>query len=205
MPTTTATHPPAEPSASAIQKHTGLFRCITIFFLALIVIVGVTVMAIWLVIRPKRLIYTIDNGSIHNFNLTNNHLDSTFNFVIRAHNPNGRASIYYESIEVSVAYNDQNVAFNTLEPFRQPTRNITRLETRLVAQNAALSGSASRDLKRERSLGKVELDVHVKAKIRFKVGIWKSRRRTLKVLCSRVVVPFSSSKKFERTDCDIDL
>ncbi|KAH7561138.1 hypothetical protein ACOSP7_016270 [Xanthoceras sorbifolium] len=205
MHTATATHTPAQPSASARRKHTGLFRCIAIFFLALIVIVGVTVIVIWLVIRPKRLIYTIDNGSIHNFNLTNNHLNSTFNFVIRADNPNGRASIYYDSIEVSVAYDNQNVAFNTLEPFHQPTRNVTRLETRLEAQNAALSESVSRDLKLEKASGEVELDVHVKAKIRFKVGMWKSRDRTLRILCSPVLVHFSSSKSFQRTYCDIDL
>lgn len=204
MPTNTATHPPPQPSTSA-RKHTGLFRCISIFLLALIVIVGVTVLVIWLVIKPKRLVYTIEDGSIQKFNVTNNHLNSTFNFVIRAHNPNGQASIYYDSIEVSVSYDDQNIAFNTLQPFHQPTRNVTRLETTLVAQNAALSESLSKDLKLERQSGKVLLDVHVKATIRFKVGVWKSGDRTLRILCSPVVVHLSSSKNFERTECDIDL
>ncbi|KAK4855152.1 hypothetical protein QYF36_004515 [Acer negundo] len=199
---TETSHPPAQPSAT---KHRGLFRCIAFFLLALIVIVGITVLVIWIVIKPKRLVYTIEDGSIQNFNLNNNHLNSTFNFLIRAHNPNGRASIYYDSIEVSVVYDDQTLAFNTLEPFHQPTRNVTRLKTGIVAENAALSGSVSKDLRVEKASGDVELDVHLRAKIRFKVGIWKSGHRTLRILCSPVTVHFSKSKGFQRTYCDIDL
>ncbi|KAJ4724997.1 putative Late embryogenesis abundant (LEA) hydroxyproline-rich glycoprotein family [Melia azedarach] len=193
------------PQQSVSRKHTGLFRWIAIFLLTLIVIVGIVVLIVWLIIKPKRLVYTIEDASVHNFNLYNNHLNSTFNFVIRAHNPNGRASIYYDSIEVSVAYDDQSIAFNTLEPFRQPTRNVSRLEAKLVSQNVALSNSISQDLKLEKSAGEVELDVHIKAKIRFKVGVWKSDHRTLRVVCSPVMVHFSSSKSFQRADCDIDL
>lgn len=194
------------------QPHTahpprkGLLSHIAIFLLGLIVIVGVAVLILWLIVKPKRLVYTIEGASIHNYNLSNNsHLNSTFDFTIRAYNPNGRASIYYDSIEVSVAYESQNIAFTTLEPFHQPTRNVTHLEANLVAQNIAVSKSISNDLKHDKSNGHVELDVRVKAKIRFKVGLWKSDHRTLRVICSPVTVRFSSSKNFERTDCEIDL
>lgn len=199
-PNPTATQPPAAP-----PKRTGLLRCIAIVLLALIVLAGIVVLIIWLVVKPKRLVYTIEDGSIHDFNVNNNHLNSTFSFVIRAHNPNGRASIYYDSIEVSVAYDDQNVAFNTLEPFHQPTRNVTRLETKLVAQNVAIASSIAKDLKLEKTSGEVELEVRVKARIRFRVGVWKSDHKTLRVVCDPVMLHFSSSKSFQRTNCDTDL
>lgn len=106
---------------------------------------------------------------------------------------------------MSVSFDDQYVAFSTIDHFHQPTRNVTRLETKLVAENAALSDSVSKDLRLERKSGKVSVDVHVKAKIRFKVGIWKSSDRTVRILCSPVIMHLSSSKNFDAKECDIDI
>lgn len=200
-----ASNPTATQLTAAPAKRTGLVRCIAIVLLALIVLAGIVVLIIWLVVKPKRPVYTIEDGSVHDFNVNNNHLNSTFGFVIRAHNPNGRASIYYDSIEVSVAYDDQNVAFSTLVPFHQPTRNVTRLDAKLLAQNVAISSSIAKDLKLEKTSGEIELAVRFKAKIRFRVGAWKSNHRTLRVVCDPVMLHFSSSKSFQRTYCDIDL
>ncbi|KAJ0084227.1 hypothetical protein Patl1_30552 [Pistacia atlantica] len=184
----------------------GLFRYIAIFLLSIIVIVGVAVLIIWWIVKPKQLVYTIEDASIHNYNLTgNSRLNSTFDFNIRAYNPNGRASIDYDSIEVSAEYENQNIAFTTLEPFQQPTRNVTHLEANLVAQNIALPKSISNDLRRDKSKGEIDLDVRLKAKIRFKVGLWKSDHRTMRIICSPVTIHFSSSKNFERTECEIDI
>ncbi|KAH7837664.1 hypothetical protein Vadar_016454 [Vaccinium darrowii] len=196
--------PPAPPGA-AKPRHSILVRTIAIVLLALIVLVGLSVLIIWLAVRPKKLVYTIEDGSIHGFNLTNNHLNATFNFVIRSYNPNTKVSFYYDEVEVSVSYDDETVAFNTVDPFFQPRRNVTHLGVKLVAQDVGLFGAVAKDLRLERSAGEVELDVRVKAKIRFKVGVWKSRHRTMWILCSPTLVHFSSSKSFERTYCDIDL
>uniref|UniRef100_A0A5B7AY86 Late embryogenesis abundant protein LEA-2 subgroup domain-containing protein n=1 Tax=Davidia involucrata TaxID=16924 RepID=A0A5B7AY86_DAVIN len=198
--------PPLPPPQAARRRHSKLVRCIAIVLLALIVLVCIVVLTIWLVIKPKRLVYTIEDGSIYGFNLTTkNHLNATFNFVLRSYNPNRRVSIYYDKLEVMVYYSDEVVAFNTVDPFFQPHRNVTRLGVKPVAQDVSMLGSEARDLRLEKSAGVVELDILVKAKIRFKVGVWKSRRRTLRILCSPVTVHFSSSKNFERTFCDIDL
>lgn len=173
--------------------------------LALIILVSLAVLIIWLTVKPKRLIYTIEDGSIHGYNLTNNQLKANFDFILRAYNPNTKLSIYYDKMEVSVYYDDQTVAFDTVSPFFQPHRNVTRLGLKLVAKDVTLFQSAAKDLSLEKSSGEVELDVKVKARIRFKVKAWKSRRRTMRVSCKPVLVHFSSSKGFERSFCDVDL
>ena len=196
----------ANPQPPRSFTHSMLVRTIAIVLLALIILVGVSVLIIWLAVRPKRLVYTVEEGSIHGFNLTqNNHLNATFNFVIRAHNPNTKVSIYYDKVEAYVFYYDETVAFTTVDPFFQPRRNVTHQRLNLMARDAALEGAAARDLRLEKSSGEVELDIRVKAKIRFKVGVWKSQHRTLRILCSPTMVHFSSSKGFERTFCDVDL
>ncbi|XP_021899115.1 uncharacterized protein At1g08160 [Carica papaya] len=192
MPATTTNNPP---------KQRSLLRFIAIVILTLIILVGVAVLITWLIVRPKRLVYTIEDPSIKDYKLNNNHLNATFEFFLRSYNPNTRVSVYYDSIEVSIAFNDQTVAFNTIDPFRQPRRNVTRMEAKVVAENLALAAPTARDLNHDKAVGKVELDVYVKARIRVKVGIWKSRHRTLRLVCSPVIV-FSSSKNFESRECD---
>ncbi|KAF5727486.1 hypothetical protein HS088_TW22G01179 [Tripterygium wilfordii] len=168
--------------------------------LALVVILGLAVLITWLAIKPKKLDYTIEDASVHYYNLHNNHLNGSFDFLIRAHNPNGKLSINYDSIEVLLAYDDQTIAFNTLEPFHQPHKNVTRLRANLVAQDIALSQGAARDMRLDKASGEVELYVKFKARIKFKVGVFKLRHQTLKVSCSPVL-HFSNSSTFERTYC----
>ena len=196
--------PPPPPQQAARPRHSKLLRLIAIIILALIVLVGLVVLIIWLVVKPKGLVYVVEDGSIHGFSLSNNHLNATFNFVLTAYNPNRKVSIYYDTMEVLVVYGDQNLASNGVQPFHQPHHNATPLDVKLTAQSLLLSGSLSKDLQHDRSSGKVELQVQVKARIRFKVGIWKSKHRTLRVFCLPVV-HFSPHKDFERTNCEMDL
>lgn len=190
----------------ATQRRLGLLRCIGITILVLLLLVGLAVLITWLVLKPKQPEYTLEDASIHNFNLTDaDHLYANFDFTIRAHNPNSRVSLYYDTVEVSVGYEGQVLAINGVQPFFQPHKNVTRLQVRLTSQTVALYGSVPKDLRLERRSGDIELDVLLKARIRFKVGLWKSDDRTMRVLCSPVLVHFSKSKGFERVYCDVEL
>lgn len=198
-------NPAPQPAPKPARPRTSLGRIIAIVLLTLIILVGVAVLIIWLAVKPKHLIYTVEEASIHNFNIANDHLNSTFDFVMRSYNPNTKVSVYYDKIDVGVDYDDQVLAYDVAQPFFQPHRSVSRLDVKLRAQSVALFPSVVKDLKLERSSGAVELSVRIKARIRFKVGIWKSSHRTLRILCSPVLVHFSSSKTYERTVCDINL
>lgn len=188
------------------RRRSSLLRFISIAILVLIILLGLAVLITWLVLRPKGLIYTVENASIHNFNLTDaNHLYANFDVTIRSYNPNHRVSFYYDSVEISVRYKDQTLATNGVHPFFQPHKNVTRLEARLTSQTVALYGSMPSDLRHEKRSGDIELDVLMKARIRFKVGLWKSEDRTMRILCSPVLVHFYESKGFKRAYCDVEL
>ncbi|KAI9076213.1 hypothetical protein K1719_041786 [Acacia pycnantha] len=197
---------PQSQGQAAARPRRPLIRYISIAILALIVLAGIAVLIIWLVVKPKRFEYSVEDASIHNFNLTDaNHLYANFDFNIRAYNPNSRVSIYYDTMEMSVVYEDQTLATNAIQPFFQRHRNVTNLQVKLTAKTVALYGSLPKDLKLERRSGDIELDVWIKARIRFTVGLWKSRDRTMKIFCSPVLVHFSRSKNFERTFCGVEL
>ncbi|XP_054813834.1 uncharacterized protein At1g08160-like [Prosopis cineraria] len=188
------------------RKRSSLLRCIAIGILALVILLGIAVLITWLVLKPRGLVYTVENASIHNFNLTDaNHLYANFDFTIRSYNPNSRVSFYYDSVEISAKYKDQTLATNGVQPFFQSHRNVTRLQVRLTSQTVALYGSMPKDLRLEKRSGDIELDVLMKARIRFKVRLWKSEERTMRIFCSPVLVHFSESKGFERVYCDVEL
>lgn len=197
--------PNPNPQASK-TKRWNLLRLIAMLILALIILVGIAVFIIWLVLKPKRLEYSVENGAIHNFNLTDaDHLYANFDFTLRAYNPNSRVSIYYDTVEVSVRYEDQTLATNAVQPFLQSHKNVTRLHVGLTAQTVALYESVPKDLRLERSSGDIELDVLVRARIRFKVGLWKSKHRVLRIFCSPVLLYFSKAKTFQRAPCEVEL
>ncbi|KAI3688177.1 hypothetical protein L1987_81886 [Smallanthus sonchifolius] len=188
------------------QTHSNLIRIIAIVLLALIVLVGLTILIIWLTIKPKKLVYSIDDGSIHNYNLSNaNHLNATYNFILRAYNPNKKVSVYYDKVDIVVLYDDDTISRGTIDPFHQPKRNATRFKLNLASHDVSLREEVARDLKVERSSGRVEMVVNLRARIRFKVGAWKSRHYHMKVSCAPIMVHFStSSKGFQRIICDVD-
>ncbi|KAG4145280.1 hypothetical protein ERO13_D05G087600v2 [Gossypium hirsutum] len=187
------------------RRQFSLVRCVATCLLALIVLVGLAVLIAWLVISPKKLVYTLENGSVQNFNLTNNHLNATFDFVLRAFNRNRRISVYYDYIESTVTYEDQTLAFNTVDPFFQSHRNVSRIKPKLVALNLAMSPSTSKDLMIEKTSKEIQVDVHFKARVRLKVGTWKSNHRTLRIVCYSVTVHLSWYKHFDRVPCEAEL
>ncbi|GFQ01018.1 uncharacterized protein at1g08160 [Phtheirospermum japonicum] len=196
---------PTPQTPAAPPRHSPLLRCIACVLLGLIVLVGLIVLITWLAVQPKKLKYTLEQGSISGYNLSkNNHLNANFHFVLRANNPNKRISLYYDRIDVTVSYEDQVLSNNNVHPFYQPRRNVTHLGMDLMAKDAVVYGAVARDLKMERAAGEVGLDVKVRAKIRLKIGVFKIHRK-LKVLCESVTVPFNSSKGFERVYCDTDI
>ncbi|XP_076907138.1 uncharacterized protein At1g08160-like [Bidens hawaiensis] len=197
--------PPTQNAAG--PTHSKLIRIIAIVLLALIVLVGLTILIIWLTIKPKKLVYSIDDASINNYNMSNtNHLNATYNFILRAYNPNKKVSIYHDKVDIAVLYDDETISRGTIHPFHQPKRNATRFKLNLASHDMSLPDVVARDLKTERSSGQVEMAVNLKARIRFKVGGWKSRHYHMKVSCAPIMVHFSSSSKgFQRTICDVDI
>lgn len=196
------TAPP--PGQAAAPARRPLVRCIVLAILALIAVTGLVALIIWAAVQPRKLKYSLEHGSITGFNLTNDRLNSNFNFVLRANNPNRRVSLYYDRIDVSVVYEDTKLSANNVHPFYQRRRNVTFVDLDLVAKNATVYGAVARDLRMERAAEELNLSVKIRAKIRLKVGLVKIHR-TLKIDCDSVTTPFDPKKGFQRVLCDSDM
>ncbi|GAB2274690.1 hypothetical protein Dimus_009460 [Dionaea muscipula] len=178
-------------------------RPILIALLSLITVVGLIILITWLALRPKKLVHSIEEAFISGFNLTNDHLDSTFNLAISVANINARVSVYHDTMEVGVSYGGQTVAYQQLEPFFQHHKNVTRLNAKPTSKHVALPKNTASDLSHNHEAGEVSVDVRIKSRIRFKVGVIKSRHHTLTANCSGVLINFFSPDKFKTVKCKV--
>ena len=202
MANSTSQHPLA-----AQPRQSKLLRYIIIVLLVLIILVGLAVLITWLVIKPRRIVYTVEKASIKHYNLTKNHLNATFEFSIAASNPSSKISIYYDSIKASVKImkyfetSKTTIASEVVDPFVQPHRNVTTLDLKLIAQNMPLSGTDYKAIAHARTSGEIEIKVSLDARVRFKVGMLKSRKSTLHIRCYPLTVSFSRPKNFAPRNC----
>jgi hypothetical protein len=67
--------------------------------------------------------------------------------------------LYYDSMCVSMVYEDQPLARNVVQPIFPSNKNVTMMHVRFTAQTAVLYQSVPTDLKIEKSSGDIELDV----------------------------------------------
>ncbi|KMZ67281.1 harpin-induced like protein 23 [Zostera marina] len=190
------------------QPRLRILRCTIISASMLLITIGIVALTVWLVIKPEPVRYTVEESRIHGFKLDKNgQLKTTFHIRLTTENRNKKVSIYYDSLEVSVLYENQLLASTYLAPFHQPTCNKTRLAANLASRGVEMTGDAAKDLRLDyRSAGKVEFDVIVKARIRFLVGgIIKSKHYMLKAYCSPVVVYSPDRNELHRTFCDVHI
>jgi hypothetical protein len=84
-------------------QRTNRLQCIAIALLFLIIIVGLTILIFWLIVRPQPIEYTIEHAAIQRFNISStNELDAAFNLTLRAINPNHKVAVYYGDLKISL-------------------------------------------------------------------------------------------------------
>ncbi|XP_068645151.1 uncharacterized protein At1g08160 [Aristolochia californica] len=196
---------PVPQRAATPSKRSRILRCVVIAILCMIVMHGLIVLLAWLIIKPRPVSYTVEDGSLHGFSLANDSLNATFGITLRVNNPNHRMALSYRSFDISVWFKDQMLAFDEIGAFQQRRRNSTRIEAKAEARSVQLMRYVADELNRQKKSGEIKLQIRVKARLRFKVGIVKTGVYHLKAFCSPVVLHFNANKWFERTYCNVDL
>ncbi|XP_051134138.1 NDR1/HIN1-like protein 26 [Andrographis paniculata] len=196
------------PDSKQLQRLKAPYRFPDVILWKLFVILFFVIFAVllllmfWLSAQPKKLRFsvvraTIDGGGGGGYNLTGggDRLSTgDLRLVLRAENPNRLVSFYYDKINATICYGNETLSGGkNLPPFRQQRRNVTDLELR----------SAARDLRVEKAPGDAVFDVKLFAGIRWKIGPFKLRR-SCRIRCLSVRVPFGSSKKsFNEVHCHV--
>ena len=191
------------------RMRPSTFRCAAATVLALLVVVFIIVI-LWLFLHPSKLYLSVDHAATTGFNFTAaGGLAGKFDLTLRAINPNERASVYYRWVDVGVWYNGTYLAGAHAPGFFQPPEDETRVD--VVARAApgdagtALPRDVEEGMKKERTAGKLTVDVHVVAKVRFRYGVVRTRKYTVRASCPAVPIDFASPTSFHRVNCHVHI
>ncbi|CAF2116229.1 unnamed protein product [Brassica oleracea var. botrytis] len=178
--------------------------CIIVALVLLGLLVGLAILITYLTLRPKTLVYTVEAASVQDFAIAkDDHISAKFNYVIKSYNPEKHVSVRYHSMRISTAHHNQSVAHKEISAFKQRPKNETRIETQLVSHNVALSKFNAKDLRAETTKGVIEMEVYITARVSYKTWIFRSRRRTLKGVCTPIMINVTANSLdgFQRVLC----
>ncbi|XP_031504390.1 NDR1/HIN1-like protein 1 [Nymphaea colorata] len=165
------------------KLYRRLFGCLlaTIFVILLIILI------VWLVLRPSKPSFVLQDATVLQFNVTGapNLLSATLQVTLVSRNPNDRVGVYYERMEVYAAYMNQQVTLRTvLPPTYQGHGEISVWSPFLSGNNVPVAPFLAASLAQAQSYGTGMFSIRVDGWVRWKVGSWSSGRYHLYVDCN---------------------
>ncbi|XP_059627784.1 NDR1/HIN1-like protein 10 [Cornus florida] len=201
---------PYYPSRPYNNQRATIFRRLFAVIIALFIITGTVIFIVWLVLRPRIPEFRVDSVSLSNFSVNASLISGNWDVGFTVRNPNHKINLYYDHIEASVLHKSDTLATTTLPPFDQGTKNETAARATFAAASTYVSGWVVNDINQERTSGSVRFNFGLYARVRFKAGAWRARRRFLRVYCKDLHVGITSNSAAGKlTDgprqCRVDL
>lgn len=182
---------PYRPAASRPFARRFLSAMIVSF-----VVIGVVVLVLWLVLRPRLPDFRVDSLSLSKFSVASNSSSSitgTWSVRFAVYNPNKKMSISYDVIESALFYKSEFISRTRLAPFKQGKRNQTVVDAAFSVADTYVDGWVVNDINGDRARGSVSFNVQVQARVQFRTGGWRVRSRYLRVWCQGLAVGLSSN------------
>ncbi|XP_052183038.1 protein NDR1-like [Diospyros lotus] len=166
-------------------------KLICTIFLTFLFIIGLLVFILWLSLRPHRPRIHIRDFSMPGLAQANGFENAQVSFNVTARNSNQNMGIYYDAMEVTLYYQDQNIGGALIVgSFYEEPKNSTAL-TGILSGGATLTVNNQRwmQFQADRSRGEVIFRLQLTSTIRFKVVSWTSKRHKMHASCAAGVGP----------------
>jgi hypothetical protein len=174
------------------------------FLVASIVILGITALILWLVLRPQAPHYSVQQIQFQKFSVDADQqgsnqqqamsvLNADIQLTIEANNPNKHIGILYDSITTSASYNGNEFGNAVIPPFYQGHHNITEVTSQLKIVNYPLTQTVASSLRTDIANNSVPFRVRTSVKARVKIGSYKSFAFWVHVTCNLSFSPPTSS------------
>ncbi|XP_021715674.1 NDR1/HIN1-like protein 1 [Chenopodium quinoa] len=163
----------------------GAFHRLIGGILTFIVLFLLVVFIIWLVLRPTKPRFVLQDATVYAFNVTApNLLTATFQVTLSSRNPNERIGVYYERLDVHASYRNQQITLPTRMPYTyQGHKDVTIWSPFLYGNNVPIAPFLGVALQQDQNAGFVIINVKVNGRVKWKVGTWVSGRYHLNANC----------------------
>ncbi|KAG0478577.1 hypothetical protein HPP92_013296 [Vanilla planifolia] len=164
-----------------------IFACL----LSLIILVLFVILVIWLVLRPTKPKFLLQDSSIYQFNLSSdsnllfsNLLSISLQVTISSRNPNDRIGIYYDRLDVLAEYKNRQITTATELPVGYQGHNDVNVWSPFVSANAVPIDPYLVDaFGQDENAGYILIYIKIDGKLRWKVGTWISGHYHIDVSC----------------------
>ncbi|XP_021720549.1 NDR1/HIN1-like protein 1 [Chenopodium quinoa] len=163
----------------------GAFHRLIGGILTFIVLVLLVVFIIWLVLRPTKPRFVLQDATVYAFNVTApNLLTATFQVTLSSRNPNERIGVYYERLDVHASYRNQQITLPARMPYTyQGHKDVTIWSPFLYGNNVPIAPYLGMSLQQDQNAGLVVMKIKVNGRVKWKVGTWVSGRYHLNANC----------------------
>ncbi|GLT94784.1 hypothetical protein SLE2022_125070 [Rubroshorea leprosula] len=158
-----------------------ILACILIFNL----IILITILLIWAVLRPTKPRFVLQDVTVYAFNTsTPNFLTSNFQVTIYSRNPNDKMGIYYDKLDVYAEYRNQQITLRTAIPQTyQGHKDVNVWSPFVHGTDVPVAPYNSIALGQDQSMGAVMVTIKIDGRVRWKVGTFVSGKYHLYVRC----------------------
>ncbi|KAK8949717.1 hypothetical protein KSP39_PZI005763 [Platanthera zijinensis] len=166
-------------------KRRRLIRRTICCIIFIIVLILLAILITWLVLRPTKPRFYLQDASVLGFNLTApNLLSSTFQITISSRNPNDRVGIYYDRLDVYAAYKNQQITpAYSIPNLYQGHKDIDIWSPYLSGSFVPVAPYLCTALTMDEANGFLFLYVKIDGRLRWKVGSWISGHYHIFVDC----------------------
>ncbi|XP_010555798.1 PREDICTED: protein YLS9-like [Tarenaya hassleriana] len=182
----------------------GFFRGIITGLIILVIILCLSTVATWLILRPQIPIFAVTHFSVSGFNGTRpDFFTAQWTANLTVENPNAKLKAYFNRIQGFIYHQnsigeDELLTTGFFTPVYVETKKTAAIGERFSAEKAAEKGEqpavpgwVAEEMRKEKeSNGTVSFSLRMFVLVTFKAEGWSARERGLKVLCEKLKVGF---------------
>ncbi|KAL3518619.1 hypothetical protein ACH5RR_021208 [Cinchona calisaya] len=167
------------------HEQQKLLRRLFAAILAFIVLILFIILLIWLILRPAKPQFILQDATVYAFNVsTPNFLTSNIQITLSSRNPNDQIGIYYDGLDVYASYRGQQITLPTLLPSTyQGHKDISVWSPFLFGNSVPIAPFYADALTQDQFAGMVLIDIRVNGRVKWKVGTFISGKYRLYVNC----------------------
>lgn len=196
-----------------------LLNCVIIGIIALVVLILFTILIIFLVLRPTKPKFWLQDVTVYNLTLSKDqghYLTTTMQVTLSSSNPNQRIGVSYDKLDVFVEYRQQQVTIPTaINNVYQGKKDVNVWSPFLYGVDVPVAEYMCVDMAHDKIAGLVLVHIRVAGRVRWKVGTWMSGHYHIRVTCPAFLTvrendPHSDTNgdsfKFQQiTRCNVDV
>ncbi|CAA0385920.1 hypothetical protein AtEden1_Chr3g0208611 [Arabidopsis thaliana] len=176
----------------------GFVRGIFTGLIVLVVLLCISTTITWLVLRPQIPLFSVNNFSVSNFNVTGPVFSAQWTANLTIENQNTKLKGYFDRIQGLVYHQnavgeDEFLATAFFQPVFVETKKSVVIGETLTAgdkEQPKVPSWVVDEMKKERETGTVTFSLRMAVWVTFKTDGWAARERGLKVFCGKLKVGF---------------